>query len=83
MAQCQCKRYEVLTGPKAERYRTKWLKRIAYAEHGWRQLWQCQDCNSYWEMSWEGGGGFDDGVMTLCRLSPSELVAYWPEEKPA
>lgn len=82
MAECECKRYRMLTGQKAEQYRTKWLEYIAYSDHGWRQLWQCRDCKAYWEMSWEGGGGFDDGVMTLRRLSPSQLKDRWPQLKP-
>jgi len=77
MAQCQCEQYKVLVGQEAEQYRTMWLKQIAYAEHGWRQLWQCQDCASYWEMYWEGGGGFDDGMIMLRWLSPSELKNRW------
>ncbi len=78
MEQCQCEQYEILAGQEAEHYRTKWLKRVADVQ-GWRQLWRCQDCKSYWEMTWEGGGGFDDGQMVLQRLSPSELAASWPE----
>jgi hypothetical protein len=74
--------HQVLTGQEAEQFRTKWLERITHTEHGWRQLWRCRDCKSYWEMSWEGGGGFDDGVMKLRRLSLSALRDRWPEYKP-
>ncbi len=82
MEHCQCVQYQTLTGQQAEQYRTKWLERGSYVEHGWRQLWQCRDCKSYWEMYWEGGGGFDDGVMTLRLLSLLELEERWPEYRP-
>ncbi len=79
MIQCQCREYKVLTGIKAEQYsKKKYIKEVQRAPGGWRYLLMCEICGSYWEMTWEGGGGFDDGVMTLRRLSFPQLKERWP-----
>ena len=83
MTQCQCKKHRVLTGQEAEQYsKEDHIREIQRAHGGWRYLLKCQMCGSYWEMTWEGGGGFNDGVMTLRQLSPTELAARWPHAKP-
>jgi hypothetical protein len=78
VAQCQCEKHQILTGRNAEQYAKEWLRYVT-DKQGWLQLWQCHDCTSYWEMTWEGGKGFDDGVMTLRRLSLSEVRERWPQ----
>jgi len=77
MAQCQCGAYQITSGQAAEQYAKECLEYVT-DQQGWLQLWRCNTCGSYWEMTWEGGGGFDDGVMTLRRLSKAELLARWP-----
>ena len=71
---------DVLTGKEAESYTDTYLVRVNYTDGGWRQLWRCTNCGTYWEMTWEGGqGGFDYGITTLRKLSPQELPKRWPE----
>jgi len=65
-----------LSGDDADGYVRDFLRRVA-DKQGWTQLWVCSVCDTYWEMTWEGGGGFDDGVLTLRRLSTSELSERW------
>ncbi len=79
--QCQCAVYNLLSGHGAEQYVMKFLDYVTDRQ-GWVQLWQCHECGAYWEMNWEGGGGFDNGVMTLRRLSKAELTVRWPDVKP-
>ncbi len=79
--QCQCAVYNLLSGHGAEQYVMKFLDYVT-DKQGWVQLWQCHECGAYWEMNWEGGGGFDNGVMTLRRLSKAELTVRWPDVKP-
>lgn len=76
--ECRCDLQHLLNGREAEQYAKKFLEYVADRQ-GWLQLWRCRGCGSYWEMSWEGGGGFDDGVMTLRWLSLAEVEAKWPE----
>jgi len=83
MEHCQCEEHSILTGQEAEQYSKKeYMREVQRASGGWRYLLKCEICNSYWEMYWEGGGGFDDGVMMLRQLSPSALRDRWPEYKP-
>lgn len=78
--QCKCHEKEVLTGHEAQFYSDQdYIKEVARAHGGWRYLLQCEVCGTYWEMTWEGGGGFDYGVMVLRRLSPEELKERWPQ----
>jgi hypothetical protein len=80
MKQCQCQRHDILTGPAAEEYsRKEYMKEVQWADGGWRYLFKCQICGSYWEKTWEGGGGFDFGMTTLRRLFPAELKERWPQ----
>ncbi len=82
-AKCKCENKEILKGQEAYQYsKLEQIKEIARAQGGWRYLLKCKVCGSYWEMTWEGGGGFNEGVMTLRRLSEAELVARWPDVKP-
>ena len=76
---CSCRSRSVLLGTEAESYSDRYLTYVT-DHQGWTQLWKCPECGTYWEMSWEGGlGSFDDGVMTLRKLSSSELRERWPE----
>ena len=79
MKQCICNRSKIINGRDAEEYTKKWLEYIS-DKQGWIQLWRCRECSSYWEMTWEGGNGFDDGVMILRRLSPSILKERWSKQ---
>lgn len=66
---CKCQEKEILTGREAQSYSEQvCITEIARARGGWRYLLQCKVCGAYWEMTWEGGGGFDYGVMTLRRF---------------
>lgn len=77
--ECKCQEKALMTGQEAYIYsRQNYIKEIARAQGGWRYLLQCEICDTYWEMTWEGGGGFDYGVITLRRLSSKELKARWP-----
>lgn len=79
MSLCCCGLDRVIVGHDAEQYAKNCLEYIS-DKQGWLQLWQCKTCNSYWEMTWEGGsGGFDDGVMTLRYLSLEKVKERWPE----
>lgn len=78
--QCICQEKEILSGSEAQAYlEQNCLKEVARAQGGWKYLLQCKVCGTYWEMSWEGGGGFDYGVMTLRRLSPEDLERRWSQ----
>jgi hypothetical protein len=77
--QCKCKDQEVLVGQQAYHYsKQEYIREVGRAKGGWRYLLKCEICGSYWEITWEGGGGFDDGVMTLRRLSKADMLARWP-----
>ncbi len=77
---CICQEKEILAGHEAQSYlEQNRLKEVARAQGGWKYLLQCEVCGTYWEMSWEGGGGFDYGVMTLRRLSPEDLERHWSQ----
>lgn len=77
--QCKCQDKGVLTGQEAQSYLEQdYIKEIARARGGWKYLLRCEICGTYWEMTWEGGGGFDYGMITLRRLSPEELKEHWP-----
>lgn len=80
MKQCKCELQRVLTGREAEQQTKERMKYVS-DKQGWVQLWRCKLCGAYWEMTWEGGGGFDNGVMTLRRLSPEKRKERWPEIK--
>ncbi len=78
MPTCSCPATSVLSNEDAQAYIDRCLIRIA-DHHGWTQLWKCVKCDTYWEKSYSGGGGFDEGTMTLRKLSPEELRERWPE----
>lgn len=79
MTQCQCQKQDSLSGAAAEEYsRKEHIREVQWTDGGWRYLLKCQICGSYWEKTWEGGGGFDFGMTTLRRLSPAELKERWP-----
>ncbi len=79
---CYCCEKEVLSGEEAYLYSQQdYIKEVARSSGGWRYLLRCEVCGTYWEVTWEGGGGFDYGVMTLHRLSPKELRERWPQVK--
>ena len=75
---CKCKDIEVIDDIEAYTYSNKHLQKIAH-HRGWIQLWKCPDKDIYWEGTWIGGGGFDNGRFTLRKLISSELQENWPE----
>ena len=75
---CSCANKETLSGARARAHINAFgLTRVADL-HGWVQLWRCPMCGSYWEMSWKGGGGFDEGELDLRRLDRTEITERWP-----
>ncbi len=67
-----------LTGETADEYAKDHLTRIDFTDHGWRQLWKCVECNTYWEMTWNAGKrGFDSGPTELQKLEPETLADKW------
>ncbi len=78
--QCKCEKQEMLRGQEAYDYsKQEHMQESGRAPGEWRYLLRCEVCGAYWEMTWEGGGGFDDGIMTLHRLSPAEVKTRWPD----
>lgn len=76
---CRCKTIEkVIDGVDAQTYSKEHLLKITH-HGGWIQLWKCPDVDIYWEGTWVGGGGFDNGKFTLRKLSDTELQEQWPE----
>ncbi len=78
MNNCRCNSIELLDGDEAYEYSRKHLRRISH-HGGWIQLWKCSDEEIYWEATWVGGEGFDNGKYTLRRLSHSELKNNWSD----
>ncbi len=75
---CECHETLLLKGEEAHSYLKRgYLKEVGRAQGGWKYLLKCEICGSYWEMTWEGGGGFDYGIMVLRRLSSEELREEW------
>jgi len=64
----------VLYGDDAYQYTKSCLEPLEVTNSGWEQLWRCKVCNSYWKMSWNNSqGGFDNGIMTLRRLTLEQV----------
>lgn len=78
MNQCSCSTISILQGDSAEAYQRTNLEFVDYAEGGWRELWFCRGCHVYWEITWEGGGGFDYGNKVLKKLNHEQLKERWP-----
>ncbi len=78
MHTCDCGIADSLTGKDAYKYAKQHLQRIA-DRCGWTQLWACRTCSAYWEATWEGGGGFDSGVLMLRKLTLEQVKDKWPE----
>ncbi len=77
---CCCQETDLLSGAKAESYTDCFLNRVRYTDSGWRQLFKCTECGTYWEMTWEDGqGGFDYGVLTLRKLGIDNLRSGWSD----
>lgn len=78
MSKCKCRVSEKLEGEEANDYSRQHLQKIT-AHGGWVFLWKCPERNIFWEATWIGGAGFDNGKFTLRKLTFDEVQRGWPE----
>lgn len=78
MSTCNCIVFEKLEGDEAYTYSRQHLQKVTN-HGGWVFLWKCTETKIYWEASWVGGDGFDNGKFTLRKLSTIEVQRDWPE----
>jgi len=77
---CPCLTTDIIIDSEENKYTRNNLVRVSYSDNGWKQLWQCQKCGTYWEMTWEDSeGGFDTGVTTLKKLEPDQVTEQWAQ----